>query len=86
MYKSNFIAFLLFLISFSCYLIYITNNSLYLHPVILLSIMLITIVGIILFSDFHDPTYIKYILLIGLFLYLILICLTISNITDKNSL
>ena len=86
MYKSNFIAFLLFLISFSCYLIYITNNPLYLHPVILLSIMLITIVGIILFSDFHDPTYIKYILLIGLFLYLILICLTISNITDKNSL
>lgn len=38
MYKSNFIAFLLFLISFSCYLIYITNNPLYLHPVILLSI------------------------------------------------
>ncbi|OOR72534.1 hypothetical protein BLX06_24270 [Bacillus cereus] len=86
MYKSDFIAFLLFLISFSCYLIYITNNPPYVHPVILLSIMLITIVGIILFSDFHDPTYIRYILLIGLFLYLILICLTISNIPDKNSL
>lgn len=74
MYKSNFIAFLLFSISFCCYLIYVTQNPLYLHPVILLSIMLITIIGIILFSDYHDTTYMKPILLMGLFLYLILIC------------
>lgn len=81
MYKSNFIAFLLFIISFSCYVIYVTKNPLYLHPVVLLSIMLITIVGIILFSNLYDTTYMKYILLIGLFLYLILICRTLSNIT-----
>lgn len=56
MYKSNFVAFLLFGISFSYYIIYTTENPLYLHPVVLLSIMLITIVGVILFSDFHDPT------------------------------
>ncbi|WP_423739947.1 hypothetical protein, partial [Bacillus cereus] len=44
-----------------------------LHPIVLLSIMLITIVAVILFSDFYDTTYMKYILLKGLFLYLILI-------------
>ncbi|CDN39372.1 hypothetical protein CBR56_29055 [Bacillus thuringiensis] len=80
MYKSNFVAFLLFMISFSCYVIYVTKNPLNLHPVVLLSIMLITIIGIILFSDFYDTTYMKYILLMGLFLYLILICSTLLNI------
>jgi len=80
MYKSNFVAFLLFGISFSCYVIYITENPLYLHPVVLLSIMLITIVGVILFSDFYDPTYLKYILFMGLLLYLILICRTMLNV------
>ena len=80
MYKSNFVAFLLFTISFSCYVIYVTKNPLYLHPFVLLSIILITILGIILFSDFYDTTYMKYILLMGLFLYLILICLTMLHI------
>ena len=80
MYKSNFVAFLLFMISFFCYVIYVTKNPLYLHPVVLFSIMLITIVGVILFSDFHDPTYLKYILFIGLLLYLILICSTMLHI------
>lgn len=69
-----------FLISFSCYVIYVTKNPLYLHPVVLLSIMLITIVGIILFSDFYDTIYMNYILLMGLFLYLILICSIMLNI------
>lgn len=80
MYKSNLVAFLLFIISFSCYVIYITENPLYLHPVVLLSIMLITIVGVILFSGFHDSTYLKYILFMGLLLYLILICSTVLNV------
>lgn len=80
MYKSNFVAFLLFTISFSCYVIYVTKKTLNLHPVVLLSIMLITIIGIILFSDFYDTTYMKYMLLMGLFLYLILICNTLLNI------
>ncbi|PES09446.1 hypothetical protein CN345_31700 [Bacillus thuringiensis] len=80
MYKSNLIAFLLFVISFSCYFIYVTKNPLYFHPVVLLSIMLFTIVGIILFSNFHDKTYMKHILFFGLLLYLILICNTILNI------
>lgn len=55
MYKSNFIAFLLFIISFLV-TSYIINDPLYLHPVILLFISWILIVGSILFSDFHDPT------------------------------
>ncbi|PGS77205.1 hypothetical protein COC69_20705 [Bacillus cereus] len=80
MYKSNLITFFLFIISFSCYLIYVINNPLYFHPIVLLSIMLFTIIGIILFSDFYDTTYMKYILLIALFLYFILICSTILNI------
>lgn len=80
MYKSNFVALLLFAISFSCYVIYTTEKPLYLHPVVLLSIMLITIVGVILFSDFHDSTYLRYILFIGLLLYLMLICSTMLHI------
>ncbi|NIE93209.1 hypothetical protein F3J09_21025 [Bacillus sp. Ab-1751] len=71
MFKSNIVSLFLVVISFSCFILYLLNSLVNFQPIVLLSVMLLSILGVIFTLDSNDTTYKKKILLFIIILYFI---------------
>ncbi|PHG56568.1 hypothetical protein COI59_31410 [Bacillus toyonensis] len=75
-YNSNIISFIFIFISIVAYIFYIVRDTIGTHPIIVLSISFLAILGTLVFINPNEDRYLQTIILIGVLVYLILLLST----------